>query len=714
MNRDRFETGFQFHRQFSVFHGNPVILAVHHTQDPAAGNRESNAPGKTAPEGVDHSQCFTAFRTADCLPAFRMPPAFRYFPVESGNPVSDDPSHLPEEGNPFIDLCPLLRRKFMDVAGQAHHAQESVDQGIIDPPDTVFRPQRRPDLALCRQDQPVKPGGNDRNLRALMCVGEGSHIGNTHQGRLQPVSAGRAVFDPDLRDLFPQAAEESQRSLHILPQALAKAIRVIASGSDTVVIVDLCIPEAAFLQQADYPLVQISLYLRHAHVQETAVIRVDHRSVPFQQHLFPPEDLRAPGTRFRFKPQSGNHSMIADHIRGSLQALREHFCFLRNPVAAAVGPAFSLPPVPSRIDHQEFDPAALQAVSDLFQVLMGRISPGCAVFIEHHRQLRIRPWHVCPMDRQQPLADPVHAPAAHGYICLGRLKAFSRRDRLCPVPEVLIRQGRHHVQTVILPADFHLPGRRTGQLHRPGHIIRRIFDRSKGEPSANGHRTDLAELHDPQGMACPGPLQHGLLNRPGNQPSLCAPRASGLVKQQRTMGVTLRERGNPAQVQAGEQIQRQRFSRPVLKADGNPQRFPSFLRTKNVKDCAAGFIRQLSYDSFPFIFLAHKAKRVCRRGNGHRVAVTITVWQMIPPCMNLYQWFQGMIMCLHPVFHLRRDQGHTHMAVVIQPPGHQHVAEYVFTELFHRSVPPLSVRTAAAASLPQVPAAVLFRKMVLS
>ena len=222
------------------------------------------------------------------------------------------------------------------IAGNAHDAQEGVHQGIVDPPDAVFCLQHRPDLALGRQDHPVQHGGDNRNLHAFMGVREGCHIRHRHQGRLQPVSAGGAVLNGNSRDCLPQAAEEPQGSLHILPQALTQAVRIIAAHADAVVIVHLDVIKAAALQQADDPLFQVGVDLFLPHIQEAPVVRVDHRAEAGQQQVFPVKHFRLGRAGFRFKPEPRFHAPGSDHVRRGLQAFREHFLFFRDPVPAAV------------------------------------------------------------------------------------------------------------------------------------------------------------------------------------------------------------------------------------------------------------------------------------------------------------------------------------------------------------------------------------------
>ena len=83
---------------------------------------------------------------------------------------------------------------------------------------------------------------------------------------------------------------------------------------------------------------------------------------------------------------------------------------------------------------------ALDPVRNLGQVLMARIAPGRAVFVEQHRQFRVRPGHIGPVNRQQPLAHPVDSAASYRHISFRCFKAFTWGYGLCPLSEILIRQ----------------------------------------------------------------------------------------------------------------------------------------------------------------------------------------------------------------------------------------------------------------------------------
>ena len=499
------------------------------------------------------------------------------------------------------------------------------------------------------------------------------------------MAAGGAVLNPQLRYFFPHPAEEPKHGLHILPQAFTQAVRVVASHADTVVIVNLRIAKAAFLQQADYTFIQIGLNLRLAEIHKPAVICIDHRTPAGQQHFFFPEYFRSLCTGFRLKPDPGNHTMRPDHIRRCLQALGKHGFLFRNPISAALMPYHAFPAIPARVNHQEIKPVSLYPVCDLFQVFMARISPGRAVFVEQYRQFRVRPGHIGPVNCQQPLAYPVDSAASDCHIGFRCLKALTRRNGLCPLSEILIRQRSHHVQPVILPADFHLPGGGTGDLHCPGHIMDGIFNRREGEPAPYRHGTNLAELHNPQGMTRPGPLQHRFLNGIRNQPALCAPGASGPVKQQGAAGVPVREGSNPAEVQAREQIQRHRFPCPVFKPNRNPQGFQSFFPFQCMENRAAGLVRKLGHHRIAFLYLVHKTHTVRGRCGCHRMAVPVSVRQLVSARVNLHKVLQGILMFPHLILHSGGDQGHPHMVLFIQPPGHQDIPEFVFTETFHFS-----------------------------
>ena len=119
---------------------------------------------------MDHRQTFLSRCPDHRLPAFRMPPAFRQFSVEGAHTVPDDMADLPVEVCSLLHLGPLFFGKMDHVSGDAHDAQEGIDQGIIDPPDAVLCLQHSPDLALGRQNHPVQRRRDDRDLLAFMRV----------------------------------------------------------------------------------------------------------------------------------------------------------------------------------------------------------------------------------------------------------------------------------------------------------------------------------------------------------------------------------------------------------------------------------------------------------------------------------------------------------------------------------------------------------------
>ena len=184
-------------------------------------------------------------------------------------------------------------------------------------------------------------------------------------------------------------------------------------------------------------------------------------------------------------------------------------------------------------------------------------------------------------------------------------------------------------------------------------------------------------------MARPGPLQHRFLNGIRNQPALCAPGASGPVKQQGAVGVPVREGSNPAEVQAGEQVQRHRFPCPVFKPNRNPQGFQSFFPFQRMENRAAGLVRKLGHHRIAFLYLIHKTHTVGGRCCGHRMAVPVSVRQLIAPCVNLHKVLQSILMFPHLILHSGGDQGHPHMVLFIQPPGYSHIPKPVFAVLFH-------------------------------
>ena len=113
------------------------------------------------------------------------------------------------------------------------------------------------------------------------------------------------------------------------------------------------------------------------------------------------------------------------HIRRRLKAFREKHLFLGDPVAAAVKPGRPFLSVPAGVYHQKIYAVALDGRGYLFEICMGRISPGSAVFIKQYRKIRIRPGHVFTLHGKKPLAHTVHAATAYGNVSFRSYKCFA-------------------------------------------------------------------------------------------------------------------------------------------------------------------------------------------------------------------------------------------------------------------------------------------------
>ena len=74
-----------------------------------------------------------------------------------------------------------------------------------------------------------------------MRVGEGGEIAQLHHGRLQTMSARRAVFYSQIGNFVAHSFKKLLTCKHILPQSLAQSVRVVAAQTYRVVVVYLYI-----------------------------------------------------------------------------------------------------------------------------------------------------------------------------------------------------------------------------------------------------------------------------------------------------------------------------------------------------------------------------------------------------------------------------------------------------------------------------------------
>ena len=600
--------------------------------------------------------------------------------MEGGHTVTDDPLNRPVEGDALVHLSPLRARERQHVTGEAHHPQEGVDEGIVDAAQAVRMAQHRPDLRLPGQDHPMQVGGNDGNFRALMGVGERGHVRRSHEGRLQPVPARGAVFDVQPRHLRSHVPQEAQRALHVLPQALAQAVRIVAAHADAVVVIHLDVCKAAPLQKPRHPLPQVGLHLLPAHVQEAAVVRVDHHAPAFEQHILPLENVRTRGAGFRLKPDARLHPRAADGVRRGLQPLREQPRFVRLPVAAAVAPAAVALGVPARVHDHDVNAAAPQAVGDFHHVLVGGHAPGGAVFVEHHGQRFVPAQPVFPLDAQQPLGYRVHAALAHGQVGFGALEGFPGLQGFAPVAIVLIRQAQHQAQAVVLAADLPLPGGGAGQLHGPGYPGSGVLRRRKGKPLPHRHGADLPELLHPEGMPRPGALQVKAFDAFTLQASFGAPGASNPVDGQRAAGILRRKGRDAAKIRAGQKVQGEGRARSVLKHGGHPHRLQALVPGHAVIGLSAGIIRQGGHDGAALPLLPCQLHAGSRRGGGQGMAVAVAVGQLVPPGMALDEALHRPLLVQHIGGAACRDQHQAHMLLLVGHIARQHVPQVVFAE----------------------------------
>ena len=313
--------------------------------------------------GYDKDLVTCISSTADGLPSGQMAVAVHAFAVDAAAAVPDDGGDLLIKSGTQVDLRLLCFIQVIDLTGQAHDAQHRGGQRIGDPLQAVAAPHDRPDLRLSGQDQVMQIGRDDRDLRALMRVGEGSHGGHFHHGWLQTMAAGGAVLDHQPGDLFAHAAEELLGCLHILTQPLAKGFRTIAADADGPVIIHFDIIDPAFLHPTDDVLIQIRYDFRIAEIQIGLATFHQRIAVSFQHPFRFFTDVGLAADVLPLEPQSGPHTGRMDPVGHTLQTIGEQFRTY-VPVTTVLEPERIALTEPARIDDQTIKALALQFLDD--------------------------------------------------------------------------------------------------------------------------------------------------------------------------------------------------------------------------------------------------------------------------------------------------------------------------------------------------------------
>lgn len=236
-----------------------------------------------------------------------------------------------------------------------------------------------PDLALAGQDGPVQVGGDDRDLRALVRVGEGGHARCRHEARLQPVAAGGAVLQDDAGDLALDLRKEVHGRHHVPAQALARGFRAVAADADGIVVVDLHVVKAVLLQGADDAPAQVVLHPGVRHVPESAARRAEHLTVQVQKVLRLLVGGRGRADVLDLEPDAGLEALGVDGLDGLFHPLGEE-----RPggdvVAHADGPMDAVRLVPPAVDHKVGDTPAADGLQDLDDVLVRGARPrSCSI-----------------------------------------------------------------------------------------------------------------------------------------------------------------------------------------------------------------------------------------------------------------------------------------------------------------------------------------------
>lgn len=154
-----------------------------------------------------------------------------------------------------------------------------------------------------------------------MRVEDGGHARCCNEARLQPMATGGAVLQDDAEDLALDLRKEVHGRHHVPAQALVRGFRTVAADADGVVVVDLHVVKAVFLQDADDASAQVVLHPGVRHVPEAVAICGQHRAVQVQKVLRLVVGSRGQADVLDLEPDAGLETLGADGLDGLFQAL---------------------------------------------------------------------------------------------------------------------------------------------------------------------------------------------------------------------------------------------------------------------------------------------------------------------------------------------------------------------------------------------------------
>ena len=127
-------------------------------------------------------------------------------------------------------------------------------------------------------------GRYDRDMHALMSIGERRHVASIQHRRLEAVTSGRAALDHDAGHALVYLVHEALSGEKALAQAFAQPVGVVAADAYRIVVVDLYISEAVAAELVYHSASEIFPYLRLLHIEEGPSAR-DRETVPRKKHI---------------------------------------------------------------------------------------------------------------------------------------------------------------------------------------------------------------------------------------------------------------------------------------------------------------------------------------------------------------------------------------------------------------------------------------------
>ena len=523
---------------------------------------------------MEDTQCPAIFAAPeDSLPAGRVAVACACISKPVGLSVPDNRGGLFVESNAVINRLPLFRAQVGHIARQAHPPQHCPGDRIDNPFEGVLLADNAPDLALTGLHDPVEVSGDDRKFRVFVCVREGGHRADAQHLRFQLMPARRAVFDDQPGDFRFHLFDKSEGGVHVAAQSLSQRLTAVAPGADGVVVVHLDIANVVPFEQADHLFTEVVLYPGVGHIPEPAVGGGQRLTATAEQMVSVVIGAGGLSDIVDFKPDTRYHPILTDRLDGVPESVGEqgggYLVIAHRDV-----PRDSVFLEPAAVDDKVGKSLAFYRFEDSFDILLGRASPGCAVFVEHDRQLLFgcRPGIDCPnLPGGQPLGGFIDVTSsADRQNCFRRGQLFAWLQILAPVAKIGIGQPARNCQSVPGTVNLHLPGGIVGDLSAPEYSVFTVFDHQPREPFVDRHRPDLPEPFAADGG--PAGLQLQVLNRVGLQPPFHTPDAPHPVNQHGIMCVAGNVGGQPAQRKAGQQLQRHRFIAAVYQTYPTAQR----------------------------------------------------------------------------------------------------------------------------------------------